>query len=190
MPEHPESQTVPVPADDVDPLAVSADLSPDEIGRPLFERFGPEGRTLIAVAAGGALGTLSRYGIAQAVPAGNDGFPWSTWSINVTGALFLGVLLTVLTERRPPTPYLRALLGTGFAGGYTTWSTFMVDTDQLVRHHHVAVAAIYVVASLIAGLGAVQVGIWATRRLPPSLPAGSSGRTPPSGTASTAGRRE
>jgi fluoride exporter len=129
-------------------------------------RVGAETRTLGAVAVGGALGALTRYEVALAIPTGTDGFPWSTWLINVSGSLFLGFLLTVLAERRTPTRYVRPFLGTGFTGGYTTWSTFVVDADLLVHHGHPVVAVVYVAATLVAGLGAVVVGVWGTRRLP------------------------
>lgn len=138
-----------------------------------------ESLVLLAVAVGGAAGTLTRYEVALAIPAASDGFPWSTLLINLSGAAFLGVLLTLLTERRPPTPYLRPLLGTGFAGGYTTWSTFMVDTDLLVHHHHPVVAVAYGVITVVGGLGLLVGAVATTRRMltgPPPPPPGSGDR--------------
>jgi CrcB protein len=161
-----------------DPLSTSADLSPSDLppldGQPSDGQPGSRGRaprareslTLLAVAVGGALGALARYEVALAVPTAADGFPFSTLLINLSGAAFLGFLLTVLTERRPPTRYLRPLLGTGFAGGFTTWSTFMVDTDLLVHHHHPVVAVVYAVTTVVGGLGVVAAAVGATRRLP------------------------
>jgi CrcB protein len=179
---------------DDDPLATSADLAASDLPSPappgaepprgeVRRAAGPPGDrgrrpaqaarareslTLLAVASGGALGALTRYEVALAVPAASDGFPFSTLLINLSGAAFLGFLLTVVTERRPPTRYIRPLLGTGFAGGFTTWSTFMVDTDLLVHHHHPVVAAGYAVATVVGGLGVLAASVRATRRLPPS----------------------
>jgi CrcB protein len=162
---------------DHDPLSSSADLSPSDLtppdvqpgagGRtPASAPRARESLTFLAVAIGGAAGALARYEVALAVPAAGDGFPFSTLLINLSGAAFLGFLLTVLTERRPPTRYVRPLLGTGFTGGFTTWSTFMVDTDLLVHHHHPLVAAGYAVATVVGGLGLLAAAVGVTRRLP------------------------
>jgi CrcB protein len=178
LPQEPPSPGGP----ETDPLSTSADLSPSDLpptdglrdaGQPgaWGSRSGPaprarESLTLLAVALGGALGALARYEVALSVPAAGNGFPFSTLLINLSGAAFLGFLLTVLTERRPPTLYVRPLLGTGFAGGFTTWSTFMVDTDLLVHHHHPVIAAVYAAATVIGGLGLLAAAVGATRRLP------------------------
>jgi fluoride exporter len=149
-------------------MVASADLAPADMVPGRRQPPGSESRVLAAVAVGGALGALARYGVALALPTSGNAFPLSTWLINISGSLFLGFLLTVLTERRPPNRYARPFLATGFTGGYTTWSTFMVDTDLLVQHHHPLTAILYVLATLSGGLGAVAVGICATRRLPAS----------------------
>ncbi len=152
-------------SDDV--LAESADVAADQFAPP-SPSPSSTALTLAAVAVGGAAGALARYELASAIPVGGDGFPWSTLTINLSGAALLGFLLTLLLERRPPTRYLRPLLGTGFTGAYTTWSTFMVDADQLISHHHVALAVLYVLVSLVGGLAAVTLSVAGTRRLPRS----------------------
>jgi CrcB protein len=71
----------------------------------------------------------------------------------------LGLLLTFVIERWPPTRYVRPFAAIGFLGAYTTFSTYMVETDLLVKDGNAAVALTYVVASLLAGLVAVYLGI-------------------------------
>jgi len=122
------------------------------------------------VAVGGALGTVARYAISRVLPVGVHSFPWATFWTNVSGAFVLGVLLTLILERWPPTRFVRPFAATGFVGAYTTWSTFMVETDELLAHGHAATALAYVGASLVVGLAAVVVGI-ALGRLWPTAPA-------------------
>ncbi|WP_433793170.1 FluC/FEX family fluoride channel [Actinoplanes sp. CA-252034] len=100
---------------------------------------------LAAVAAGGVLGALARYGLASAWPYPPDGFPWSTWVINVSGCFLIGVLYT---RTRRPLP--RLLLGTGFLGGYTTFSTAIAEVSRA--------GLVYLVATLIGALVAVAAG--------------------------------
>lgn len=124
---------------------------------------------LAAIAAGGALGAPARYELALALPARSGTFPLSTFVINVTGSFVLGALLTLIVERWSPTEYLRPFAATGFLGAYTTWSTFMVDTDMLFKADHVGLAVGYVAATLSAGLAAVYAGILLVRTWPPLL---------------------
>lgn len=119
------------------------------------------------VAVGGIVGTAARYEVALAIADRRGAFPLSTFVINVTGSFVLGVLLTLLVARWRPHEYVRPLLATGLIGAYTTWSTFMVDADDLIKAGHPGTAAAYVVASLAAGLGAVYAGMLLGRvRLP------------------------
>jgi CrcB protein len=121
---------------------------------------------LAAIAAGGALGGVARYEINLAHPAQAGGFPWATWTINVSGSLLLAVIVTLVVERWPRTRYLRPFLGVGFCGGYTTWSTAMTESVLLVRDHHTPTAIAYLTASLAAGLAATVGGIWLARLRP------------------------
>src|SRR5207253_1782620 len=88
---------------------------------------------LVAIAAGGALGSPARYAVSRIVPVAASGFPWSTFVINVSGSLVLGALLTIVIERWPPTRYVRPFAAIGFLGAYTTFSTFMVEADVLTK---------------------------------------------------------
>jgi CrcB protein len=121
---------------------------------------------LAAIALGGALGAPARYGVAQLIPGSADGFPWATFVTNISGSFAIGLILALLLERFPPTRYLRAFVVTGFLGAYTTYSTFAVETDLLIKNGHTLTALTYAGASLAAGFVAVWVGIAAARALP------------------------
>lgn len=114
--------------------------------------------SLLAVAVGGVLGTLSRYAVAELVPTTGDAFPWATFAVNVTGSFALALLLTVLGPSRRA-EYARLAAGTGFMGSYTTFSTFAVENDQLLRHGAIGMALVYVAVTLVVGLGAARLGI-------------------------------
>lgn len=116
--------------------------------------------TLASVFAGGALGTLCRYGFERAWPTAPGHFPTATFVINTSGALVLGLVLVVLIERLPHlAPRLRPLLGTGFLGGWTTYSTLVVEADTLAKGGRPAMAAGYVAVTLVCGLSAAALGI-------------------------------
>lgn len=129
----------------------------------------PRPGVLVAVAAGGVLGAAARYEMSTALATAPGSFPLATFAINVSGSLVLGALLAVVIERWRPSEYLRPFFATGFLGAYTTWSTFMVDTDDLLKTGHAAIAAGYVGASLAAGLAAVYVGVAAVRAWRPGF---------------------
>lgn len=113
---------------------------------------------LAAVAAGGALGTLARYGVARLLPVGDGAFPWATFLTNVSGSFALGVVVALVAPRLR-LGWVRPFLAVGFLGAYTTWSTFAVEVDMLVRDGAVAVAAGYATASVAAGLAAARAGL-------------------------------
>lgn len=120
------------------------------------QRFDPG--LLLTIALGGAAGTVARAAIDRALPAGGSGFPWATWTVNVVGSLVIGLVVVAALERAAPGRYLRPLVGTGFCGGLTTFSTFAVETDRLLRAGNAGTATWYVAASLAAGLLAVAAG--------------------------------
>ena len=118
---------------------------------------------LAMIAAGGALGSLARWGIAQAVPVRPGAFPWATFTANVTGSLALGALMVLALDVWPPSRYLRPFLGTGVLGGYTTFSTYMLDTRNLLVGGRAGLAGAYLFGSLASGLLAVWLGVVLTR---------------------------
>lgn len=110
---------------------------------------------MLAASAGGILGALSRYGIDLAAPHTPTTFPWSTVIINASGCLLIGVLMVSLLELTSPHRWVRPFLGVGVLGGYTTFSTFTVDTEQLITAHRPGVALTYVVVTVVVCLTAV-----------------------------------
>jgi fluoride exporter len=119
----------------------------------------PRAGVLVAIGTGGTLGALVRYAILRGWPVASGEFPWSTLVINVSGSLLLGVVVTLVVERWPPTRYVRPFVGIGVCGGYTTWSTFMTEAALLVDDHRPGLAVSYVALSLGAGLAATYAGI-------------------------------
>ncbi len=121
---------------------------------------------LLAVAAGGALGALARYGLTVAVHAmAGRGFPWGTLAANVLGSFAMGLLYVLLLERSAAPPEARALLLTGLLGAFTTFSTFTVETLNLVEAGALGRAAANVVASVALCLLAAWIGMGAARQL-------------------------
>lgn len=114
--------------------------------------------------AGGCLGGLARYAVVRGWAAPEGTFPWSVLVINCSGALVLGAVLTALPRSRDG---LRALLGPGFCGAWTTFSAITVTVDQLISNGHPATGLAYLGASAVGGLAAVCVGMAAGRRLAP-----------------------
>jgi len=115
-------------------------------------------RIVGVVALGGMLGSGARYGIGEAWPTGADGFPWSTFVINLSGCFALGVLMAYVVGREGLHPLTRPFLGTGLIGGYTTFSTYAVEANDLILARHPALGLGYLALSILLGLAAVLVG--------------------------------
>ncbi|MCA2214429.1 fluoride efflux transporter FluC [Jidongwangia harbinensis] len=116
------------------------------------------GPVVAAVSAGGALGALARHAIATAWPHRPDAFPWATWTVNVSGCLLIGVLMALVTHRWPDRRLIRPFLGVGLLGGYTTFSTSVVDVQQAVAHGAPLIALGYLGATVGGALLAVWLG--------------------------------
>ena len=110
------------------------------------------------VSAGGVIGALSRFAIASAWPHTATGFPWATFAVNVTGCLLIGVLMVAVNEVWPSRRLLRPFLGTGVLGGFTTFSTDMVDPQHLLDRQAVGTAFAYLAGTAVAALAAVLAG--------------------------------
>ena len=162
--------------DPIDGLPIDPDLAPDAPAHPTADcgpaarRAGrarrPEPSVLAAIAVGGALGAPARYGLAQVIHTAVYTFPWATFWTNISGSFALGAILVLISERFPPSRYWRPFVATGFLGAYTTYSTFAVETDLLIKNGHASSGLAYAAASLVAGFLAVWAGIWAARAVP------------------------
>ncbi|MEV4637703.1 CrcB family protein [Actinoplanes sp. NPDC049548] len=106
---------------------------------------------LAAISAGGTLGALARYGISAAWPHDPAGFPWSTWTINVSGCFLIGILMVLIGRFHLQQRLIRPFWGIGFLGGYTTFSTATVDVLQAAP----ATALIYLATTLSGAIIAV-----------------------------------
>ncbi|MFB6840348.1 fluoride efflux transporter CrcB [Streptomyces sp. NPDC056361] len=117
-----------------------------------------------AVAVGGALGASARYGAALLWPTPAHAFPWTTFTVNMAGCAALGVLMVLATEATTaPHPLLRPFLGTGFCGGFTTFSTYTLDTERLLAAGDPARGLLYLGGTAVTALVAVWAGVTATR---------------------------
>ncbi|WP_089154228.1 fluoride efflux transporter CrcB [Micromonospora sp. NBS 11-29] len=110
--------------------------------------------TVLLIAVGAALGAPLRYLTDRAVQARHDSaFPWGTLTVNVAGSLLLGAVLAA-----PAGDAVAWLVGTGFCGALTTWSTLSYETWRLARTGPLLLAYANVLVSVVAGLGAAVVG--------------------------------
>ena len=114
-------------------------------------------RDAAAVIAGGAVGTLARAGVAEALPLHPGTWPWATFLVNIAGSLILGWVVIAKADWRP-------FVGTGFCGALTTFSTFQVQLVELGDDGHVALAAAYLAVSVAVGLAAAAAGARLARR--------------------------
>jgi CrcB protein len=113
----------------------------------------PQSSVAIAVLIGGAIGSLARLLVGAAIQQKVGlAFPVGTLVINVTGSVLLGFIMRFALDTTAVTPVVRALLTTGFCGGYTTFSTFSFETVDLVREGLYARAGAYVASSVVLGL--------------------------------------
>ena len=123
----------------------------------------PQWDVTAVIVVGGIVGAEARYGLSVAVPHAAAGFPWSTVYINVIGCFGLGVLMAVLGRVRAPHRLIRPFVGIGILGGFTTFSTFAVDTERLIHADRPGLAGLYVLSTLLAGAAAVALGTVAVR---------------------------
>ncbi|WP_432560382.1 fluoride efflux transporter CrcB [Granulicoccus sp. GXG6511] len=124
----------------------------------------PSWSVLAAVALGGALGSLARWGVG-CVFWGYAGWPWGTFLVNVTGSFALGVVMVLVLEVRPLSRFARPFWGVGVCGGYTTFSAYALEVHHLLVAGRAGLAVAYAVGSVLAGVLAVALGMIAARRI-------------------------
>jgi fluoride exporter len=116
-------------------------------------------KTFWAVALGAGVGGVSRYLLASVIQqrAGTS-FPWGTFVVNVSGSLLLGFLIRYALATPSLSVEMRALLTTGFCGGYTTFSTYSYETATLLEDGQYSRAGLYAVASVLLALAGTVAG--------------------------------
>ncbi|MGI8447859.1 MAG: fluoride efflux transporter CrcB [Streptosporangiaceae bacterium] len=122
-------------------------------------------RELVAIFAGGALGTLLRAALAEAFPHPATAWPWPTFAVNIVAAFLLGYFVTRLQERLPLSSYRRPLLGTGLCGGLSTFSTMQVEILKMLDARAWGLAIGYIAASVAAGYAAIYLATALVRRV-------------------------
>jgi CrcB protein len=120
---------------------------------------------LLAVALGGALGSLLRYFVAGAIQSPANPFPIGIFIVNITGAFIMGVIVELSALKLQLSPEVRAFLTVGILGGYTTFSTFSLDSALLIQRGAYAGAAMYIVGSTLLSVLALFAGLWVVRAI-------------------------
>lgn len=144
---------------------VDPDVTPEDVESSAFDHAIVRDRldVLVVVAAGGALGSAARYGAGELWPLGEGRFPWAILGVNVIGCFLLGLLMVFVVDVWPPRRYVRPFLGVGVLGGFTTFSTYALDTRRLLAEGRAGVAVAYVVGTLMLALLAIVLGALAGR---------------------------
>lgn len=127
---------------------------------PSFDR-----RELAAIYLGGMAGGLLRVWLGTTFASGAADWPWATFAINISGCFALAYFATRLQERLPQSTYRRPLLGTGFCGAYTTFSTVQVEILKMLDNDRYALAGGYAAASITAGYSAIWLATALVRRV-------------------------
>lgn len=124
-------------------------------------------QALLLVAGGGAIGTALRYGVALLLVREDvrAAFPWATFAVNVLGSFLLGLAAEALAERRIFGVDARSVVGTGMLGGFTTYSSFNLETLRMIEAGEHGKAGLYVGATLVACMVAGLLGVIAGRAL-------------------------
>jgi fluoride exporter len=140
----------------------------DPLQTSAVPRLGLSAGVLLAIALGGAFGTVARYLLdtTYATPSGH--FPATTLVINLSGSLAIGLLVPVTEVMAPKLPLARPFIVVGLLGGWTTYSTLAVDAVLLGKGHHLWLSAAYLAATLIGGVALVAVGAGMGRRMVPA----------------------
>ena len=137
------------------------DAAGDPLALPRAVPAGDRG-LLAAILVGGMAGTLVRLLLSELLPHAEGSWPWGTLVANVAGAALLGFVLVRFSSRAPAPSRVRALLGTGFCGALTTFSTLQRELLEMLDAGRAGLALAYVAVSLVAGLAGVLVAVRVT----------------------------
>jgi CrcB protein len=119
--------------------------------------------TVLAVGVGGGLGALARYYIAGWVQPAGSQFDWGIFVVNITGGLLMGMIVEASALRLNLSPELRSFLTVGILGGYTTFSTFSLDSALMLQKGQYELAAAYMIGSVVLSILALFAGLWIIR---------------------------
>ncbi len=121
----------------------------------------------LLVGIGGALGAMARYGAGVGIGRIAGDFPLATLLINITGSALMGLLVGWLARTTPAGQNeIRLFVAVGMLGGFTTFSSFSLDTIALVERGEIGQAALYVLASVAVSIAALAAGLWLVRAVP------------------------
>ncbi|HKY18896.1 MAG TPA: fluoride efflux transporter CrcB [Rhizomicrobium sp.] len=118
---------------------------------------------LLAVGVGGGIGALARYYLAAALQPAGSVFNWGIFAVNITGGLLMGLIVEVSALKLNLSPELRAFLTVGILGGYTTFSSFSLDSALLLQKGEYVLAGAYVIGSVVLSILALFAGLWLVR---------------------------
>jgi CrcB protein len=142
---------------------VDPDVTSEDLAQRREHRWDPA--VLGSIALGGIIGAEARYGMSVWLPHQAGQWPAATWLVNISGCFLIGVLMVVITELAFPHRLVRPFLGVGILGGYTTFSTAMVDVQELALAGRGGLALGYLAATVLAALTATFLGVTLTRAI-------------------------
>jgi len=120
---------------------------------------------VLLIAVGGSLGAVARYGLSTSVyHTTNEVFPWGTLVVNLTGCFLIGAFIELFDRTIIPSEW-RSFITIGFIGSYTTFSTYSLETLNLLREGEFRLASVNIIASNILGIMLVILGIYSSRLL-------------------------
>jgi CrcB protein len=122
-------------------------------------------RELASIFVGGAAGAALRVELTNQYPSAPTRWPWAVFAINISGTVLLGYVITRLQDRLPISTYRRPLVGTGFCGAYTTFSTMQLELLKMLDHRCYVLASGYAIASITAGYLAIFSSTVLARRI-------------------------
>ena len=110
---------------------------------------------ILAVGLGSALGAVCRYLLGQVIPKLGSGFPLATFAVNLLGCFAIGLVVGIAGRNTDIDPRLILFLQTGICGGFTTFSTFSLESLTLIEEGRLAIGILYIVLSVLLGLFAL-----------------------------------
>ncbi|NHB56697.1 fluoride efflux transporter CrcB [Acinetobacter sp. 194] len=117
----------------------------------------------LLVACGGAIGASLRYGAGLIITKPQSIFPWATWSVNLFGCLLAGIFFAFTLRYPSLQNEARLFLMVGILGGFTTFSSFGLETFQLIRQGQLSIALVYALSSLVLGVVILALGFYLTQ---------------------------